>query len=779
VAAADPPIADLARKVWGEPNRALSTKDELRFGSHGSKSVKLKERIWCDHETGESGGYLDMHQMALGKLPPPPTETIAATYDYRDEAGTLRYQVVRKIPKKFVQRAPDGAGGWVWSTKGITKIPYRLPELIAAAPDAPVFVAEGEKDCNRLAELGFVATTNPGGAGKWLASMSAYLRGRHVVVLPDNDEAGRLHAEDLRAKLTPVAASLRVLALPHLPEKGDVSDWLANGGSAGALLELVSRVGAEDAVSAPSASKTTKFDGFDDASPFSPSATPAPAKIRVLQGERHLAADAGINALVAACVPFYQRDRGLVRCAVAKAKSSDGRVIKVPGIVPVTNPVLARALGQSARWTRANKDGELRRIDPPKEVVEQIAAMTGEWPFAPLAGVIGTPTLRPDGSLLATEGYDEQTGLYLLAPPQMPALMEIPTWWDAQNALTLLANLLTEFPFSDEISRSVAISMILTAVLRGALAPAVPMHVVTAPQPGTGKSYLLDTAAAIATGERCPAIAMAPNDPKETEKRLVGAALAGFPVIALDNVSEMLTGDFLAQVTERPVLVLRPLGGSAMIRITNTFTVFANGNNLSATADMVRRTLRCGLDSNLENPEEREFKTDPVAMVLEDRGKYVAACLTIARAYLVAGKPNLCPRLPSFGAWSDMVRSALVWLKLPDPVMSMDFARADDPARQARAALFEAWAAQIVPNEKGYTTAEVVEMANEFYDGNYQKADLRAACLAVARDRAGTGIQADRLGRWLKTAANNRAGSLKLVVNHDDKARPRWSLLVG
>jgi putative DNA primase/helicase len=167
--------------------------------------------------------------------------------------------------------------------------------------------------------------------------------------------------------------------------------------------------------------------------------------------------------------------------------------------------------------------------------------------------------------------------------------------------------------------------MILTVVLRGALLPAVPMHAATAPQPGTGKSYLLDTASAIATGERCAVLAMSP-DVNETEKRLIAAALSGQQIIAIDNVSEMMGGDFLNQVTERPLLKVRPLGTSTDIRIANTFTVFANGNNLSAPADMVRRTMICRLDANLENPEAREFSGNPVADVMADRGHYVAAC---------------------------------------------------------------------------------------------------------------------------------------------------------
>ncbi len=117
-------------------------------------------------------------------------------------------------------------------------MPYRLPELIAAPADAVVYIPEGERDVDALASLGLIATCNPGGAGKWLAAFGRYLAGRSVAIVPDNDEPGRAHAEQVRASLATVAASVRLLELPGLPDKGDVSDWLAAGGTVEQLAEL-------------------------------------------------------------------------------------------------------------------------------------------------------------------------------------------------------------------------------------------------------------------------------------------------------------------------------------------------------------------------------------------------------------------------------------------------------------------------------------------------------------------------------------------------------------
>jgi DNA primase len=163
---------------------------------------------------------------------------IVGTYNYRDAEGALRYQVVRLQPKKFFQRRPNGAAGnFINNMTGIQPLPYRLPEILDLS-DSVVFVPEGEKDVDALVGAGLVATCNHGGAGKWRSEISRWLAGRDVVILPDNDDTGRSHAQDVARKLTGIAARVRILELPGLPAKGDVSDWIATGGNADELERL-------------------------------------------------------------------------------------------------------------------------------------------------------------------------------------------------------------------------------------------------------------------------------------------------------------------------------------------------------------------------------------------------------------------------------------------------------------------------------------------------------------------------------------------------------------
>jgi hypothetical protein len=171
---------------------------------------------------------------------------ISATYDYRDESGTLLYQVVRFEPKDFRQRKPDGNGGWTWKTKDVRKVPYRLPEVLAAPVDEPLFWCEGEKAVDALVKIGLQATCTPTGAGKAKytdpAALKAVAVGRTVPVLEDNDSAGEAHAADVVNRIQPDAAKAFPFKLPNLPPKGDVFDWIQAGGTREKLLELIGQV---------------------------------------------------------------------------------------------------------------------------------------------------------------------------------------------------------------------------------------------------------------------------------------------------------------------------------------------------------------------------------------------------------------------------------------------------------------------------------------------------------------------------------------------------------
>lgn len=157
---------------------------------------------------------------------------IVKTYNYLDTEGNLIFQVVRFEPKDFRQRRPDPAnpGKWIWNLNGVSLVPYNLPEFMKSPY---VFLVEGEKDCESLKALSFVASCNPMGAGKWRQEYNEYFKGKHTFILPDNDETGRKHALQVAQNIKGVAKSIKIINLPNLPEKGDVSDCIQARKAAG------------------------------------------------------------------------------------------------------------------------------------------------------------------------------------------------------------------------------------------------------------------------------------------------------------------------------------------------------------------------------------------------------------------------------------------------------------------------------------------------------------------------------------------------------------------
>lgn len=239
-------MPSVASILLGEPNKNLSNKHELRYGTKGSVAVDLKKGTFYDHESKVGGGVLDLikhqgHANPIAWLRDQrliQDDTIVATFPYRDETGKLLFEVCRTATKGFYQRQPNGSGKWTNNTRGVRRILYRLPELIASRGQGPVFIPEGEKHVDLLLSWGLRATCNPMGAGKWDPAYTEFLHGEDIVLLPDNDDQGRKHVQDIAQSASGVANRIRVLLLPELKPKGDIINWKDAGGTKEKLLEL-------------------------------------------------------------------------------------------------------------------------------------------------------------------------------------------------------------------------------------------------------------------------------------------------------------------------------------------------------------------------------------------------------------------------------------------------------------------------------------------------------------------------------------------------------------
>ena len=483
------------------------------------------------------------------------------------------------------------------------------------------------------------------------------------------------------------------------------------------------------------------------------------ATIRIVKGEIARMVDDAESALLAVAdtAPIMVRAGRLVQPIVDLLPASHGRMTEVVLLRSLTAANLVYLLNKHAAVFE-RYDGRAKKwlaVDPPPAIATQLLEK-GRWQFPKVAGVITAPTLRPDGTILDRPGYDPATQLWYRPDSRLvlPPLSADPTREQAEQALALLTDLLVGFPFETGVYRSVALAAILTTVLRGAF-DVVPMSLWLAHDVGSGKSFLADLVSTIARGQICPVITNVKSI-EEMEKRLGALVLEGVPMISLDNCSGDIGGDLLCQITERRLIRIRILGKSEAPECEWRGVLFATGNNITFLGDMARRGLVAKLNPKVERPELRQFSFDPIERVLTDRGSYIAAAITIARAYIAAGSPRACGPLGSYGEWSNSVRSPLIWLGQEDPVKSMDEAREEDPVRRAEHDLIAIWRTRLGLNT-GYTAAGLIRKAEEqtrreidshVYESDWTYPQLRELLVQQAGTPRGD-IDARKVGNWL------------------------------
>jgi hypothetical protein len=627
---------------------------------------------------------------------------IIAEYNYVNSDGKLLYQAVRLDPKDFKQRRPHPKrkGDWIWNLQGIQRVLYRLPQVLKAVTDGQtVFVVEGEKDANNLARLGLVATTNSEGAGKWVKDFSEVLRGANVVVLPDNDDAGRNHALQVAQQLQGVAASVKVVPLPDLPAKGDVSNWLSAGGTAEQLQGLVDA--AEEW--APEEGQPLEQVAHDDR----PCIT--------ITTDEHLVNDQAVAAL-ARDPHIYQRGGALVRVIRDASPAASGvRRPFAPRIEQLPLALLRECLAANARWVslRERGTGMVEKPDrPPAWCVGAVHARAN-WPgVRHLEAVADYPVLRPDGSILCRPGYDSGTGLLLEPAGVLPEIPDLPTKEDALAAREVLLEVVADFPFERDIHRAAWLAALLTPLARFAFVGPAPLFLVDANVRAAGKGLLLNCISRIITGEPFT-IATYTGDEDELRKRITSLVLAGDRLVLFDNLEGKFGNAVLDAALTGTAWKDRVLGGNRMAEAPLYMTWYGTGNNVAIAADTARRVCHVRLESPDEKPEERDdfLRPNLDAWVSENRGRLLSAALTILRAYCVAGRPDLSlPAWGSFEGWSRMVRSAVMWVGLPDPGETRLLLQAQADVAAESMAVLLGCLEKLDPERRGLTAAEVIQI---------------------------------------------------------------------
>jgi hypothetical protein len=403
-------------------------------------------------------------------------------------------------------------------------------------------------------------------------------------------------------------------------------------------------------------------------------------------------------------VQLFRRGSEIVRVQrLEHSTSAGGETWRHEGMVGFTRATaewLAIQASSLAPFYRRNRGGGITFVAPSPALMEGLHQTVDERHFPVVLGLSLTPTLSR-----FTPGYDLETGLVLVfkhdAYPPMPAS---PSRDDAIKALHRLALPLREFPFADDgASRSVALSALLTGVIRGQLRTS-PLHVFTAPTAGTGKTKLAECVGLLATGVLPSGMNYSPHM-EENEKRLTSVLRSGDPVVLIDNITGELAGDALCSVLTAGTVQSRTLGASEMVHLSTRVLILATGNNLRLRGDLPRRAVACYLDAKTSNPEDRKFSFDPIAEIRSQRGQLVVDALTILRAYRDAGQPVDLPALGSFEDW-DLVRGALLWLGEADPASTKARLKSDSSDIEEHSTLLRKLL-QLFGTERRFTIAEL------------------------------------------------------------------------
>jgi hypothetical protein len=493
-----------------------------------------------------------------------------------------------------------------------------------------------------------------------------------------------------------------------------------------------------------------------------PNAAHMKPTIRVVAGEIHRVVDAAEREL-SQSQRHYQRG-GLIVTVVTDPGTRETRV------QDVSAPALVRALAGAANWERfdARSQGWVRTDPPARHATVLFDSTT--YPHLPvLSGLARQPYLRLDGSLMTAAGYDPSSGMFGVFDARQFCVPDAPSFEDAKVALAILEDLLAEFSFQRESDRAAAISALLTAAVRPSLAHA-PMFHVRAHMVGSGKSYLCELITAFATPQRGTPTTF-PADDEECRKLLLAELLRAPAVIEFDN----LTGDLVAHKSLCTALTSEFMSGR-ILGVSKTATVctralfLASGNNVGPVQDMARRCITIHLDPGCEIPAARSFKRpDLVRDVLRDRARYVAAALTIVRAWIVAGRHKAdCRTLAGYGDWSDLCRQPLLWLGLPDATTSVFEAMAEDPDRETLGRLLTGWQCAF-----GKTAAMVRDAVRVSAFGE-QHADLHEVLRDIADERGV--INRRRLGWWIRRHAGRIVDGRRFVRASGNRSAEAWQV---
>lgn len=655
-----------------------------------------------------------------------------------------------------------GHKGWCKFGKGNAGMffPGRLPKA-----GETWLLSEGVKDAAALVGLGFNAAGMP--TNNLAEKYAPLFAGVHVILVPDLDTPGQSGTQWSGGRLAGIAATVRITRLPgEITEKGgaDVRDILRRPNGE----QLI-----RDAIAA--AEPWTPREGELDPKDGRPEVSLTLRYGHVCdQITEHLGRLGWQSPWIPAAkrerLKLYQRGGELVH-VVTEETSGELAGIDLPAgtvrIRPLPAGQLPLRIMDACQLVieKETDDGIERKPAPaPKWLVEGVYTR-GEFGVyvRTLAGVITAPTLRADGTILQTPGYDPRTGLLYRPNDTFPRVADKPSRKQAHAAAVELLEVVKDFPFIADADRSAWLAYVLTLIGRTGISGCVPLFCHTSTTAGAGKGLGVDCANVIAYGRPAAKKPYTAND-DEMRKSITAVAIEALPSVLLDNVSSgsVLGGSALDAAITSTVWSDRLLGYNKTTGEIQLKTVWAaTGNNLRFGSDSPRRVLPIRLAPQVENPEERDnFEhSDLLGYVRANRPRLAVAALTVLRAYIAAGTPKQSGGAwGSFQDWSALIRGAIVWTGLADPLTTRETAKADDQGGAIVAGLIGGLI-EIDDSGDGMTSREIVEALNH-KDNAERFPTLRDVVAEIATVKGV--IDARKLGNTLKAYRGRIAGGYRI-----------------
>jgi putative DNA primase/helicase len=404
--------------------------------------------------------------------------------------------------------------------------------------------------------------------------------------------------------------------------------------------------------------------------------------------------DAAVRALAAEGNLFAQAGHLVRIVRIDPPSATASKPSGTPELRRLETETVRELMAKHAVWLREGKQGPAA-CHPPRDVASAVRKR-GEWPgIRPLLAVLEAPALRPDGSVFAEPGYDEDMRCVLLPDCQTPTVRGEPTQAQAMKALAALAEPFLEFPWAKPADLYVCVAAILTLYARHAIQGAIPAILLDSSVAGSGKTLASGVIHAAYTGRWAEPNTL-PDDDVELEKSLAGEALAASPIVDFDNAEGLLeSAPLLKVLTVRDRVRLRVLGTNQKVSLPWRALVIVGGNNLVIGRQMSRRCLVARMEPREERPELRAgFKLDLPRWTTANRARLSAAALTVLRAYVCAGRPPCdVPLLGSYEEWSALIPRAIVHAGGLDVTSCRPAAGADgdDPDTAALRLLLPAW----------------------------------------------------------------------------------------